>query len=129
MTRDIKGLTGLAGLNDTDDEGKFKILRAEVGRRFKDDPEGLENVNNQISELERLEALKKAKIDEAASAGAGDMNDKNLNASIASSNALIAAMQIAEQQAQLQKQMEMQQRVKDAKAHEDGFIDFLDSQN
>ncbi len=129
VTRDIQGLTGLTGLSDTDDEGKFRILRSEINRRFKDDPENLENLNNQISELERLEALKKAKIEEAARAGAGELNDKNLNSSIASSNALIAAMKIAEQQAQLQKQMDQQQNVKDAKAHEDGFIEFLDNQN
>ncbi len=128
ITHDIEGLTGLPGLSETDNEGKFRILRAEISRRFEDEPETEQGLLTQVSELERLEALKQAKLEEAAAAGAGDMNDKNLSSSIASSSALIAATQVAEQQKAVQEAMSRTQRANDARAHEDGFIEFLDSQ-
>ncbi|MCP4494120.1 MAG: hypothetical protein GY820_43480 [Gammaproteobacteria bacterium] len=128
ITNDIGGLTGLTGLSETDNEGKFKILRAEISRRFKDDSATEQELLGQISELERLEALKQAKLEEAAAAGAGSMNDKNLNSSIASSNALITAMQISEQQKAIREAMRHNQLANDAKAHEDGFIEFLNAQ-
>ncbi len=128
ITRDIKGLTGLTGLNEADGEGRFRILRNEINRRFKNEDATRSELLNQVSELERLEALKQKKLEEAAEAGAGNMNDKNLNSSIASSNALISAMQIAEQQRKLQEEMRRREMGNSAKAYEDGFIEFLDQQ-
>ncbi len=126
ITNDIKGLSGLGGWSETDDEGKFRLLRAEIDRRFEDNPEKKKDLLNQVSEMERLEALKQKKLEEAAQAGNGSMNDKNLNSSIASSNALLSAIALSEEQQKIQDQMKKEGSAQDAKAYEDSFIEFLD---
>ncbi len=125
IIRDVDGLTGLNNLGKTDAEGKFKILRAEINRRFKSEDKNKEVMLNRVQEIERLELLKRKKLKEAAAAAGGKLTDKGLQSSMASSNSLLAAWEIEKKQKEIRKGMGHIETAQKAKKYEDGFIDFL----
>ena len=126
IIRDIDGLTGLDDLGETDAEGKFKTLRAEINRRFKKEDKGKEVMLNRVAEMERLELLKKKKLKESAASAGGKLTDKGLQSSMASSNALLAAWEIEKKQKEIRQKMRHVESAQRAKEYEDGFINFLD---
>ena len=128
ILKDIDGLTGLDELGEVDAEGKFRLLRAEINRRFTSEDQAKEAALNRLSEIERLEKLKQKKLQEAADASGGKLTMKGLQSSMASSNALWTAWEIEKKQKKLRKEMRAAEVAQDAKKYKDGFVEFLEEQ-
>lgn len=90
MRSSIEGVTNLHHLGQASPEGKFRLLRAEIRQRYAEDKNTRDDMLRRVDELERIEQLQKAKLKEAEDAAGGRMTDKNINASNASSAAILA---------------------------------------
>lgn len=111
VKNDIAGLSLLDNLEGVDDDRKFDLLMREVNRRFEsDDSEAGANARRKLSSrlasLKRLNELQTTKAEEAETLARGDMSEKENNASVASSCALLAALELSREQRRIEEDMQ-----------------------
>lgn len=99
---DVQGLTMLDDMNrDMTTLQKIEVMNAEMDRRIEGNPNFSAKDGDKLKEkyasMIMLKELEDKKRVEAGKASAGQMTDKNLAASNASSNAMIAAALLAEE--------------------------------
>lgn len=106
---DIEGLTNLDNLDGKNAEQTFRLLKAEIDRRFRfgtpEEKAKAAELKSQLTAIERLDALQKAKLEEAQTVGTSNQNQKDTLNSVASSCALISAVQLAQEQRRLEEEM------------------------
>jgi len=122
VQRDINGLTDLDTFNSLDTEGKFKLLNKELKRRVMTKKEE-QLYRARIAELERLEELKKAKLKDAVNTSG--MNQKNLDASNASSNAIQAALAVMEKEERDKEKLRQQVQASQQLEYEKDFFKLM----
>lgn len=126
---DMQGLTMLDDINgNMTTLQKIEIMNAEMDRRIKDNPNISEKDSDKLKEkyadMIRLKELEDKKRIEAGKASGGQMTDKNLASSNASSNAMIAAALLAEERRRVYNES---LRVEDEAAVNKSFSNYWDS--
>ena len=111
IKNDIKGLTLMDNMEGADTERQFDLLSREIDNRFEyDDSEtGIEahrRLSSRLASLKRLHELQNTKTEEAEKLARGDMSEKENNASMASSCALIAALELSREQRRIEEEMQ-----------------------
>jgi len=106
---------------------KIELMNSELDRRVEADSnltkEQGKKLKTKYAEMIRLKDLEDKKRIEAGKASAGQMTDKNLASSNASSNAMIAAALLAEERRKIYNES---QRVEDERAMNRSFSNYLD---
>jgi len=107
---DMGGLTLLDNMDGKSPERQFEMLSREINRRFeanesKSSDEAKRKLAAQLASLQRLMALQKSKAQEAEALASGTKTDKEVQASAASSCALVAALELAREQRRIEEEM------------------------
>jgi hypothetical protein len=97
-------------MDDKSDERKFELLMREIDRRFEgEQSEKSRNARrklaSQLNSIKRLQAIQKSKTKEAESLTKGEKSEKEAISSVASSCALIAALELANEQRRIEQEM------------------------
>jgi hypothetical protein len=111
IKNDISRLTLLDNADGVDPERQFDLLSREIDRRFEDDDSeaGIEahrKLSSRMASLKRLHELQNTKAEEAEKLAKGEMSEKENNASVASSCALIAALELSKEQRRIEQEMQ-----------------------
>lgn len=119
---DINGLTYLDNMDGKSTKEQINLLLKEVDRRIRrsttaKEREKHKQTKEHLLTIERLSALQDAKTQEVADITSQANNEKTLQASTASSTALISSLMLAEEQRRLQREtnqiQEEQERIED----------------
>ena len=106
---DIEGLTNLDNLDGKSTEQIVQLLTNEIDRRFRygtpEERQRASELKSQLSDIERLNEIKKAKTNEAVEMGSNKQSQANYMASISSSCALMSSLELAQAQRRLEEEM------------------------
>jgi hypothetical protein len=133
IKNDIEGLTMLDNMQGMSMLDKIKVINSEIDRRFSYLPkdkqpseEEKNKIKGQYADVAALQSLEAAKRTEALNASAGRLNDKNLASSAASSNALVSALLLAEEQRRLKLKIESEQ---DMRQTDNAFLQYFNQKS
>lgn len=111
IKNDIGGLTLIDNMEGADAERKFDLLSREVDKRFEDDDseagmEAYRKLSSRLASLKRFHELQETKAEEAENLARGDMSEKENSASVASSCALLAALELSREKRRIEEEMQ-----------------------
>jgi len=129
VKNDFENLTLLDNLDGQSPEQQFEMMLAEIDRRFEqpnDENEKMKRkLKGRVKELQRLQALLEAKLDEAKKLTENNNNIKNINNSIATTNCLLLSLEVQRQQRAILEQAQDINEEKEMKSKVDDFQDAL----
>lgn len=107
---DIDGLSNLDNLDGKGTEEQLRLLRSEIDRRFtctrdRAEKEKYRRLKEHLKNIERLNSLKMAKLDEAKLHNSEGQSEKTSLSSISSSVATLVALEMAEDQNKLEEDL------------------------
>jgi len=129
VKNDFENLTLLDNLDGQSPEQQFEMMLTEIDRRFEqpnDENEKMKRkLKGRVKELQRLQALLEAKLDEAKKLTENNNNIKNINNSIATTNCLLLSLEVQRQQRAILEQAQDINEEKEMKSKVDDFQDAL----
>ena len=102
VKNDFENLTLLDNLDGRSPEQQFEMMLTEIDRRFDkpndEDEKMKKKLKGRVHELQRLQALLEAKLEEAKKLTKNDNNIKTIHNSIATTNCLLLSLEVQRQQ-------------------------------
>ncbi len=125
VKNDFENLTLLDNLDGRSPVRQFEMMLTEIDRRFdkpNDEDEKIKRkLKGRVKELQRLQALLEAKLEEAKTLTENDSNIKSINNSIATTNCLLLSLEAQRQQREI---LEQVQDINEEKEMESQIDDF-----
>jgi len=125
VKNDFENLTLLDNLDGRSPEQQFEMMLTEIDRRFdkpNDEDEKMKRkLKGRVRELQRLQALLEAKLDEAKTLTENDNNIKSIHNSIATTNCLLLSLEAQRQQRAILEQVQDINEEKERQSNVDDF--------
>lgn len=128
---DIQGLTLLDDIDGKNTDRQFDMMMRELDRRFEGQTseasrDTKRKIASKLNSLKRFSELQKTKNKEAAEFASGSMSEKEAITSIASSNALLAALELAKEQRRIEQAMENTDELHERKKVHKAYTEAID---
>lgn len=125
VQNDFENLTLLDNLDGRSPEQQFEMMLSEIDRRFdkpNDDDEKMKRkLKGKVKELQRLQALLEAKLEEAKTLTENDSNIKSIHNSIATTNCLLLSLEVQRKQKAIIEEAQNINEEKEMKSQVDDF--------
>jgi hypothetical protein len=128
---DIAGLSLLDNMDGADPQRLFDLLMREIDNRFEDDDSeagraARRKLTSHLASIKRLNELQDTKAEEAQELAAGEMSEKESGASVASSCALMAALELSREQRRIEQEMQDIDEQREKERLDDAYRDVLE---